>query len=207
MAAPDVTALDIAAPDITERIAEHRRLCILRALADDPAGRLRRDLLTTLVVADGSANLSLLTDCLGDLGYQVTRDQVHTTAAWCVAQGLAAPQPDGDIAGWHLTDAGADVVAGRGGGPGVAAPATVDWIVVRLGRLSVKTGFDQVVQDWGWLEDHGLVAEGMTRLALRLTPRGADVAAGRVTVEGVKKPSYNSILNAAATVGKSILGG
>lgn len=194
-------------PDFAQRIAEHHRLCILRALAEDPPGRLRRDLLSLLVAADGAANLSLLADGLVDMGHAVTRDQVRTCAAWLVAQGLIVPMPDGDIAGWHILDAGAEVAAGRASVPGIAAPPTVDWLVRRLGQLSVRTNFDRVMSDWGWLGEQGLVTDGDTLGLLRLTARGADVAAGRATVEGVKKPSFGAMLNAAAAVGKSILGG
>lgn len=200
----------MAAPDIAERLAEHRRLCLLRALAEDPAGRLRRDLLTVLALAEGSANLSLLTDCLVDLDHPVSRDQVHTAAAWCVAQGLAVPQPDGDIPGWHLTDAGGEAASGRTVTPGIAPPATCEWLVMRLSQLSVKTHVAQLLEDWVWFEERGLAGHGLpvtSAISLLLTKRGAEVAAGRLVVEGVKKPSYAAMLNAAAAVGKSILGG
>ncbi|GEM_PF-463860 len=197
----------MATPDITERLAEHRRLCILRALAEDPTGRLRRDLLTVLALAEGSANLSLLTDCLGDLDHPVSRDQVHTAAVWCVAQGLAVPQPDGDIAGWHLTDTGGETASGRTVTPGIAPPATCDWLVLRLSQLAVKANATQVLEDWGWFQERGLASPGLSVMSLRLTGRGAEVAAGRLVVEGVKKPSFGAMLNAAATIGKSILGG
>lgn len=188
--------------DFFERIAEHRRLCILRTLAEDPIGCLRRELLGLLVAAGGAANLSLLTDGLRDLGYEVTRDQVHAVAGWCVAQGLAVPQPLADIPGWHISEPGAEVVEGHASTPGVAPPPTSDELVRRLSGLAVKVDGGQVMADCEWLFDHHLVTR--TR---RLTRHGADVAAGRITVAGVKKPSYTAMLAAAVNVSTSILGG
>ena len=50
---------------------------------------------------------------------------------------------------------------------------------------------DQIVADGEWLQEVGLVhlEELGTIPMLRLTERGADVALGRLTVAGVKRPS------------------
>lgn len=59
-----------------------------------------------------------------------------------------------------------------------------------LPGLGHAVSADRVRTDLGWLAEQGLVSvesPAGVRLA-RLTPRGADVAAGRGRVEGVKRP-------------------
>lgn len=63
-------------------------------------------------------------------------------------------------------------------------------LTAALPGLGHAASADRIRTDLGWLEEQGLVgieAPAGVRLA-RLTPRGADVAAGRARVEGVKRP-------------------
>ncbi len=60
-----------------------------------------------------------------------------------------------------------------------------------------------------WLSERDLVAMetvGTVKVA-RLAPRGADVVAGRVVVEGVKRPSPGDIMMGAANAARGVLGG
>ncbi|WP_027366945.1 hypothetical protein [Desulfocurvibacter africanus] len=60
--------------------------------------------------------------------------------------------------------------------------------LVSLGHNCTR---DQVATDAGWLQEQGLVRvepSGPVTL-VRLTGRGEDVAAGRATVPGVRRPS------------------
>lgn len=192
--------------DFAAGIARHRWLCILRALAEDPAGRLRRDLLALLVAAGGCANLSLLKDGLDGLDHPVSRDQVATVAAWIVEQGLAVPYGDGTTPGWHVTDRGAEAARGRAAIPGIATPADKDVLMVRLVALAVRASHDQVAQDVRDMVAAGMIIAAPTG-GYRLTKLGAGLAAGAAHDPRVKEPSFSAMLNAAVAVSKTILGG
>lgn len=60
-----------------------------------------------------------------------------------------------------------------------------------VNSVGVTSTRDQVVTAIGWLAEQGLVtAEKLSSLTVaKVTTRGADVAAGRASVEGVKRPS------------------
>ena len=77
-------------------------------------------------------------------------------------------------------------------------------ITLDLTRAEVETLCD-------WLAERDLVTIDPTGVgdvtAVRLTPRGADVVAGRVVVAGVKRPSPGDVMSAAANGARSLLGG
>jgi len=60
-----------------------------------------------------------------------------------------------------------------------------------LGSLGHTCTRDQVATDTAWLKEQGLVdtQEAGPVTIVRLTGRGEDVAAGRTTVPGVRRPS------------------
>lgn len=64
-----------------------------------------------------------------------------------------------------------------------------------LGRFLSAVGHavsaDRLAQDIRWLAEAGLVSDtsGEGLLVATLTPRGADVAAGRATAHGVQRPA------------------
>ena len=60
-----------------------------------------------------------------------------------------------------------------------------------LDVIGHRVSRDVVATDAAWLQDNGLVTmETLGHVTLlKLTERGADVAAGRATVPGVKRPS------------------
>lgn len=73
--------------------------------------------------------------------------------------------------------------------PGYRANASV--LTAQVDRVGVPATRDQVDGELDWLTEQGLVEIedlGVIRVAT-LTARGGDVAAGRVTVTGVKRPS------------------
>ncbi len=59
-----------------------------------------------------------------------------------------------------------------------------------LQALGHTVSHDKVATDLAWLEEQGLVTVGESSGVTvgKLTARGADVAAGRATVPGVKRP-------------------
>lgn len=72
--------------------------------------------------------------------------------------------------------------------PGYTSNSSV--IYGALTRYGHNPSRDQVKTELRWLEDQGLVTvdDIDTVLVARLTERGADVATGRATVPGVKRP-------------------
>lgn len=84
-----------------------RRLVLLRSLAE---------------MGGAEANESILCECLGLYGHQVSRDVVRTELAWLAEQTLVRLR---DVAGCcvaTLTGRGDDVAAGRASVPGVKRP-------------------------------------------------------------------------------------
>lgn len=190
---------------LAERLAEHRRLVALRVLCEAAEERLRRDVLAVLVAAGGAANVSLLVDALSDLGWRATRDQARTAAAWLADQGLLRLAARDGVEGALLRDAGADVAEGRRVVPGVASPPTADWLGRRMNALMVPASAEEVGLALGWLQLEDLVLCDKAANHWRVTRRGADVAAGREVVAGVKRPSYDSIMRAATGAARGIL--
>ncbi|MBI3445625.1 MAG: ArsR family transcriptional regulator [Magnetospirillum sp.] len=80
-----------------------------------------------------------------------------------------------------------------------------------LGDLLTAIGFDMSRAELEtmatWLSERDLVVLDKTGpvAMVRLTERGAGVVAGRVVVEGVKRPSPTDIMKAAANAGRNIL--
>ncbi|HCQ7476717.1 MULTISPECIES: VpaChn25_0724 family phage protein [Enterobacteriaceae] len=72
--------------------------------------------------------------------------------------------------------------------PSYSSNSSVIWSV--LTRYGHSPSRDQVKSELRWLEEQGLVTveDIETVLVARLSERGADVAAGRAIVPGVKRP-------------------
>lgn len=87
-------------------LEEDRRLVILRSLLD----------------AGGSANDSILQDCLDAYSHRVSRDVVKTQMYWLSEQGLITVEKLGGCMIAKLTSHGQDVAEGRAGCPGVKKP-------------------------------------------------------------------------------------
>jgi hypothetical protein len=93
---------------LAEAWRQHLRIGILRVLASAPAY---------------SANESLLTDALHELGFGATRDQVRTELAWLAEQSLVTLEDLGGLKIATITQRGIDVTEGRAAVPGVKKPS------------------------------------------------------------------------------------
>ena len=94
--------------DYSEHHRKHRRLSILRVLADSPEYR---------------ANDSLVATIVNDFGLVSTRDQVRGELTWLREQGFVTVKEVAGVMVATLTEAGGEVAAGRRNDPGVARPA------------------------------------------------------------------------------------
>lgn len=190
-------------------ITEHLRLVILRSLADIAAETAwRRDVLRALAEAPGyAANVSVLHDVLTALGHVLTRDHVSTTVDWLVEQRLCAPAGE-TVRGVRATQRGLDAARGAAIVTGVAPDTTTDWLAAAARGVCLNVGTDQVEIEAAWLESAGLVrfAREAGRTVL-ITVAGRDAAAGRRKVAGVKAPSPDSIMAAAARSAAALLRG
>jgi len=90
---------------------EHRRLTILRFLAEDPGY---------------TVNSSMIADVLPEWGHSVSRDALHADLAWLDEQGLIDAHARSSVYVAQLTQRGADVAAGRASVPGVKRPGPGD---------------------------------------------------------------------------------
>jgi len=78
-----------------------------------------------------------------------------------------------------------------------------------LPLVGVSPSRDQVKSELSWLQDQGLVSlvQGSGPAVVILSSRGLDVAGGKASVPGVKRPSPDAIMRAAARSAQNILGG
>jgi hypothetical protein len=88
-------------------LREHRRLAILRLLAEAP---------------EFKANESILSDSLNSLGVPSSRSDTRTDLHWLREQGLVGLEDLGRVTVAILMERGADVAAGRATEPGVRKP-------------------------------------------------------------------------------------
>lgn len=93
---------------MAERISEHRRICILRALAEAPSYE---------------GNESILHSVVDEYGLPCSRDQVRSELAWLRDQGLITLREVVGIYVVTITPRGEDVAAGRTTVPGVKRPS------------------------------------------------------------------------------------
>ncbi len=88
---------------IQQVLNEDQRLCLIRSLND----------------AGGTANESVVQDCLDAYGHKISRDKVRTHFAWLKEQGVIAVE---DLAGCQiatLTGLGYDHIESRSTVPGI----------------------------------------------------------------------------------------
>lgn len=95
----------------TEHLTEHRRLCLLRVLAEAPGY---------------SANESILYQMVEDFGHSVSRDVVRGDLAWLSEQGLITKREIEGIMIARISKRGVDAARGRTEVPGVKKPAPGD---------------------------------------------------------------------------------
>ncbi|BCV29209.1 VpaChn25_0724 family phage protein [Shewanella algae] len=92
---------------LSEIMAEHQRLVILRVLAE---------------VAGFELNESVLQDALDAYGLNVSRDALRTQMAWLAEQGLLRLERVGNTQLATLNGRGEDVAVGRAYVPGIKRP-------------------------------------------------------------------------------------
>lgn len=83
------------------------RLAVLQLLEEDPGY---------------SYNERILKRLLGELGHDVSTDQLRTQIAWMQEQGLVTSEQVADLLVVRLTNRGEDAALGRAQVPGVARP-------------------------------------------------------------------------------------
>lgn len=88
--------------------SRHRRLAILRVLAEAPGY---------------TGNDSLLATIVNDFGIVSTRDQVRGELTWLRDQGFVSLKDTAGVLVATMTEAGGELAAGRRTDPGVARPS------------------------------------------------------------------------------------
>lgn len=91
-----------------EHQSRHRRLSVLRILADSAEYRCNDSLITTLV---------------NEFGIVSTRDQVRSELAWLRDHGFVSLKEPGGVTVATMTEAGGEIAAGRRTDPGIAKPS------------------------------------------------------------------------------------
>lgn len=94
--------------DYSDTLRRHRRLAILRHLAD---------------CAEYTSNASILTDVLYGVGLPTTRAQVITELAWLAEQGMIANDDRGDFVISTATARGVEVARGLARHPDIQRPS------------------------------------------------------------------------------------
>ena len=90
-----------------DTLSEHRRLAILKFLAERP---------------DYTSNASILGDVLDAVGVSSTRAQIITEIAWLHEQGLVERSMRGDVVLATISGRGVEVAQGKAACPGVKRP-------------------------------------------------------------------------------------
>lgn len=91
-----------------ETIRKHRRLAILRHLAE---------------CSDYTSNASILVDVLDGVGVTSTRDQVVTELAWLKENGFVTVEDRGFFVIAEATRSGVEIAQGRGTHPEIQRPS------------------------------------------------------------------------------------
>lgn len=92
---------------LAHRIAENRRLCILKTLEELP---------------DYRANESLLHQMVEEFAFTASRDQIRSDLAWLAEQALIESSELAGVMLAKITARGLDVATGRAVVPGVKRP-------------------------------------------------------------------------------------
>lgn len=200
--------------DIIERLAQHYRLVVLRALTERPREEVTRLLIlwTLGQLPGGTGSLSVLQEFIEARGHVLTRDQAASACAWLAEQGLVEADLEGDIPGARLTVAGDDLIRGRIVRPGVMPLPTLAWLQGQLGRAHLTVSTDDVMETLNWLAGKHLIvlepksAPPHSAMAWPALPLAADVAAGRAEIAGVRKPSLGAaaLMTGARLAGETL---
>lgn len=94
--------------DYSDTLRRHRRLAILRHLAE---------------CAEYTSNASILTDVLYGVGLPTTRSQVITELAWLAEQGMITNDDRGDFVISTATTRGVEIATGLSTHPDIQRPS------------------------------------------------------------------------------------
>jgi hypothetical protein len=206
--------------DFSERLAEHTRLALLLCLAEDPRDNHIRLCILRLLAAlpAGMATNSLIRDGLEDFGHRLAREEVNAQVAWLNRADLVAVHPLGAVPGAVLLDLGRDAAEGRIRVPDVAELPNAATLAAKLAVIGLAASVADAAVHLEHLARHGCVLitaaggagcldKGGSAVAVMITAKGRDAAAGRVRIDGVKAPSSATIMQAAASAARDRLGG
>lgn len=93
--------------DYVSTVSKHRRLTILKFLADSP---------------EYTSNASILVEVCNQFGVSSTRDQIAGEVAWLNEQGMITYQDEGDFIVVTATTRGIDIAEGKARHDGVKRP-------------------------------------------------------------------------------------
>jgi len=183
-----------------QRLQQHLRLAVLLYLQNRPEADDRRlAILRILSQAPAyTANASIIQDFLLDMGMNPSRDTVRTDLAWLDEQSLVVLQGDLGVYGAIASSRGIEVADGKVTVPGIAAPADLDAIRTSLLKISLSPSDQDLLNELMWLTDKNLLTQCVFGKALAITNAGRDVAQGKVQIEGIKKPSADTLMRTAA---------
>lgn len=163
-------------------VVDNRRLAILRILAQAPAY---------------AAPASVIQDFLNDMGINASRDMVQADLAWLDEQNLVNLQIDQGVYGAFAYSRGIEAAEGKVSIPGITKPADLNAIKESLFKISLSPSDQDLLNELMWLTDKNLLTQCVFGHALSITSAGRDVAQGKVQIEGIKKPSADTLMRTA----------
>jgi hypothetical protein len=183
-----------------KRLQQHLRLAVLLHLHNRPEVEDRRlAILRILTQAPAyTANASLIQDFLSDMGMNPSRDVVRSDLAWLDEQGLARMNMAQGVHGAQASSRGLEVAEGKVQVPGIALPADWEGIKESLLKISLSPSDDDFLNEMMWLADQALLNTCVFGSAYIITSKGRDVAQGRLQIDGIKRPSADTLMRTAA---------
>ncbi|NVJ90864.1 MAG: hypothetical protein HWE34_04360 [Methylocystaceae bacterium] len=183
-----------------ERLRQHLRLAVLLYLQNRPETDERRlAILRILSQAPAyTANASIIQDFLVDMGMNPSRDMVRTDLAWLDEQKLVSLNIDQGVYGAVASSRGIEAAEGKISIPGISKPADLNAIKESLLKISLSPSDLDLLNELMWLTDKALLTQCVFGHALSITNTGRDVAQGKVQIEGIKKPSADTLMRTAA---------
>jgi len=192
---------------LKKRLQQHLRLAILLYLSDRPAEATRRfAILRILSQAPAyTANASIIEDCLMDMGQSVLRDQIHGDFTWLHEQGLVHLSTSDCVYGVQMMKRGLEIAEGKASYPGLISLSDTAGVKENLAKISLVPSDNELLEELLWLVAQNLISTCLLNDAFIVTEAGRDVAQGRKIVDGIKKPSPDTIMRTAAAMIKGAL--
>ena len=187
---------------IEERMKQHIRLAVLIHLKTEPMEqRLRFSILQILHSMPGyTTNLSVLTECVHELGLDVTRDQVNTQTQWLAEQDLLKNWGFDGVENIRILERGLEISEGRATHKKISQSATVQNILSALHRISLACTVENLEAELKWLLKKELIKAAVYGDSFNITHLGIEVSEGRSIVDGIKRPSPATLMRTAAKI-------